>query len=63
MFEEVTMEPGKSLTGEINLEALFPDINRLLKYRDLQLFWAYEAAGELNIPRWSGGWLLIPQKK
>lgn len=63
MFDEISMEPNTSLTGKIDLEAIFPDIDRVLKDRDLQLFWAYEAPAELNIPRWSGGWILIPRQK
>ena len=62
-FEKVTLNPTESLTGNINLRDYFKDIDGALKKSELQLFWAYKAPEELNIGRWSGGWILIPQQK
>jgi hypothetical protein len=58
----VSLAPHKSLTGDIDLERLFPQIRSILKESDVQLFWAYEAPETLHIPRWSGGWILIPKQ-
>jgi hypothetical protein len=29
----------------------------------VHLFWAYKSPEALHIPRWSGGWVLIPRKE
>jgi hypothetical protein len=58
----MSLGPHSSLTGDIDLERRFPDIHHILKESDVQLFWAYEAPEALHIPRWSGGWILIPQQ-
>jgi len=63
MYDEISLEPNASLSGNIDLERLFPDIRRVLKKVNVQLFWAYEAPDILQIPHWSGGWILIPQQK
>lgn len=63
MLHEIALEPGGSLSGDIDLEKLFPDIRNTLKQSDVQLFWAYEAPQALQIPRWSGGWILVPEEK
>jgi len=62
-FDEISVDPSTPLTGDIDLERLFPDIVRTLKTSDVQVFWAYEAADSLQIPHWAGGWILIPQQK
>jgi hypothetical protein len=41
----------------------FSDLRRWTAVSDVHLFWAYEAPKELNIPHWSGGWMLIPKTK
>jgi hypothetical protein len=49
-----------------NVEELVPQfwINSVaIKKSDIQLFWAYQAPKELNLPRWSGGWILLPHQK
>jgi hypothetical protein len=63
MFDTISVAPGAALTGDINLEHLIPDLGRVTKVSEVQLFWAYESPKELNIPHWSGGWILIPQQK
>jgi hypothetical protein len=63
MPDEISVPPGATLTGEINLENNIPDLARLTKASDVHLFWAYESPKELNLPRWSGGWILIPKQK
>lgn len=61
--ERVTFEPNESLSGEINLRKHFSGLDNALKKSDIHLYWAYEAPKELNIAKWSGGWILIPQQK
>lgn len=61
-FDKISLDPDQPLTGDIDLETFFPDIRRVLKESDVQLFWAYEAPQALHIPRWSGGWILIPKQ-
>ena len=61
--ERISMQPNESLSGDVSLEKAFTGLDAALKKSDVHLFWAYEAPEELHIPRWSGGWILIPQKK
>ena len=61
--EQVSLKPTESLSGDVSLEKAFTGLDPALKKSDVHLFWAYEAPEELHIPRWSGGWILIPQKK
>jgi hypothetical protein len=63
MFDTISVGPGTALTGNINLEHVIPDLGRVTKVSEVQLFWAYESPKELNIPHWSGGWILIPEQK
>lgn len=63
MFLEISIPPKGSLEGKIDLEALYPNITRALRERDVNLFWAYEAPEGLNLPRWSGGWILVSRQK
>lgn len=58
----VSIRPHGSLTSDIDLEGLFPQIRSILKESDVQLFWAYQAPEPLHIPRWSGGWISIPKQ-
>jgi hypothetical protein len=59
--ERVTIEPRGLLVGQIDLDSVFIGLNRAVQSSDVQLFWAYEAPGDLRIPRWSGGWVLLPR--
>jgi hypothetical protein len=61
--ERVSIEPNESLSGEVNLEKAFAGFDAALRESDIHVFWAYQAPKELNIGRWSGGWILIPQQK
>jgi hypothetical protein len=63
MLDEISVEPNTPLSGDIDLERLFPDIRRVSKVSDVQLFWAYEGPEALHISHWSGGWILIPKQK
>lgn len=62
-MQEVSLDPGASLDGEINLADKFDGLDEAVKKSDVHIFWAYNAPEELHIARWSGGWLLIPQQK
>lgn len=59
--ERVSLEPKGSLSGSIDLQRIFKDLNKALSKSDVHLFWAYDAPKELEIDRWSGGWILIRQ--
>jgi len=61
--ERVTIGPNGTLSGELDLKTVLPDIQKSLKESDVHLFWAYQAPEELHIGRWVGGWLLIPRQK
>jgi len=59
---KVSVKPGETLTGEIDLRYVIRDLNTMKK-SDVLLFWAYKSPAELNLLHWSGGWVLIPKKK
>lgn len=59
---KVSLEPNRELTGDIDLQNVFRGLNQALKRSDIILFWAYEAPEELHLPRWSGGWLVVPRR-
>ncbi len=61
--DKVSLSPGASLSGDIHLNWVIRDLDRVTKQSDVHLFWAYESPKELNISHWSGGWILIPQQK
>jgi hypothetical protein len=61
--EKVSLAPGASLTGDVDLARIISDVNRVTKQSEVHLFWAYKSPQELHVPRWSGGWVLIPQQK
>lgn len=60
---KIVVHPGETLTGDINLNAVIRDVGEVNKQSNVHLFWAYESPKELDIPHWSGGWILIPQHK
>jgi hypothetical protein len=59
----ISMDPNEQQSGDINLQMRFIGLDAALKKSDIHLFWTYQAPKELNSPRWSGGWILIPQQK
>jgi len=62
LFDEISVDPNKPLSGDIDLERLFPDIRRVSQVKDVQVFWAYRAPEALQIGQWSGGWFIIPRR-
>jgi len=60
---DISVEPGQILTGTLHLEGIFKGFDEARKKGDIHLFWAYQAPDGLGIPRWSGGWILLPQSK
>ena len=62
IFDEIILKPNTPMTDDIDLEDLFPGLKSAMQKVDLHLFWAYEAPEQLQTPRWSGGWILIPRK-
>jgi hypothetical protein len=61
--EKISLDPNQSLSSDINLVEVFKDLNGAIRKSDIHLFWAYRAPDGLNLPRWSGGWILLPQQK
>jgi len=59
---EVSIKPGETLTGDIDLHYVIRDLD-VLKKSDILLFWAYKSPEELHLPRWSGGLVLIPRQE
>ncbi len=60
--EEITIAPGAIIEGDLDLSDVFADLS-VIKKSDVHLFWAYKSPEELHIPRWSGGWVLIPRQQ
>jgi hypothetical protein len=60
--EKVSFDPNEQQSGDLDLHIKILGLDAALKKSDIFLFWAYEAPKELNIPHWSGGWILIPNK-
>jgi hypothetical protein len=63
MFDEISVEPGGSLTGEIDLNYFFSNLSPATKRSEVNLFWAYQSPEQRHIPHWTGGWILLPQQK
>lgn len=61
--QEVFVEPNGSLSGDIDLRQVLPGLEEALKKSDVHLLWAYKAPEALHIGDWSGGWILIPQRR
>jgi len=59
---EVSIKPGETLTGDIDLHYVIRDPDALKK-SDMLLFWAYKSPQELHLPGWSGGLVVIPRQK
>lgn len=59
---QISVKPGETLTGEIDLHDVIRDLNALKK-SDVLLFWAYKTPAVLHLPRWAGGLVVIPQQK
>jgi hypothetical protein len=59
---QVSVKPREMLTGDIDLRHVIRDLN-VLRKSDVLLFWAYKSPAELQIPRWSGGLVILPQQK
>jgi len=62
-YNKVSIEPNASISGEIDLKRVIPELGDAVKKTDVHLFWAYRAPEELHIGGWSGGWILIPQQQ
>jgi hypothetical protein len=62
-YRKISIEPKGYVSGEIDLQTVMPNLSKALKKSDVHLFWVYRAPEELHIAQYSGGWVLIPQKK
>ena len=60
-LQKVTLKPGQSVSGDIDLKMVFKDLDGARRKSDVLLFWAYRSPSGLNLPKWSGGWILIPR--
>ena len=61
-LKEISVEPGETLTGDVDLRYVIDDPS-VLKKSEILLFWAYKAPPELHLPSWSGGLVVIPRQK
>jgi hypothetical protein len=59
--EEVLVKPNEELTGDIDLTHVFKNLDTVLQQSDVHLFWAYAPPKGLGLPKWSGGWVLMPR--
>jgi hypothetical protein len=60
--QRVSLDPGESLSGAIELRKAFGGLDGMLEKDDVNLFWAYHAPKELGInDRW-GGWILLRRR-
>ncbi|HEX4921664.1 MAG TPA: hypothetical protein VFV92_13105 [Candidatus Bathyarchaeia archaeon] len=60
--ERISLNPGESVSGDIDLKGVFKNIDSLIEKHDIHLFWAYRSPEGLGLPKWSGGWILLPQE-
>jgi hypothetical protein len=60
-LQKITLNPGQSVSGDIDLKAVFKDLDGVRRKSDVLLFWAYRSPDGLNLPKWSGGLILIPR--
>jgi len=62
VMSDISVKPGETLTGEVDLRYVIRDLG-ILKKSDVLLFWAYKAPAALHLPSWQGGLVVIPQQK
>jgi hypothetical protein len=60
--EKISLNPNESVSGEIDLMGIFKDLDTAIQKSDVHLFWAYRSPAGLGLPKWSGGWILLPQQ-
>ena len=60
-LQKITLNPGQSVSGDIDLKAVFKDLDGARRNSEVLLFWAYRSPDGLNLPKWSGGWIVIPR--
>ena len=60
-LQKITLNPGQSVSGDIDLKTVFKDLDGARRKSDVLLFWAYRSPDGLNLPKWSGGWIVIPR--
>lgn len=60
----VSLSPGETLTGEVNLSALYPSLKAALRQTDVVVFWNYQPqlVDGTCLER-QGGWLLLPKAR
>jgi hypothetical protein len=61
-MKEISVKPGETLTGDVDLQYVIGDLS-VLKKSDVLLFWAYKTPAALHLPDWTGGLVVIPQLK
>ncbi len=60
---DVTIKPGETVEGDINLHERFPSLETELSKDDVDLLWTYQASETKGstVSRF-GGWILLPKK-
>jgi hypothetical protein len=61
-IEKISLESNESVSGGINLKNVFKNLDVAIRKSDIHLFWAYRPPNGLNLPRWSGGWILLSRQ-
>jgi len=60
---EIVLHPGEAVSSDIDLAQVFPELDSGISKSDVHLFWAYRPPEGLGLPKWTGGWILLPQRK
>lgn len=65
VMDDITLPPGKTLKGEIDLLSRFPELLQTIEKRDVVLFWSYplpfSGLGE-DAKQRLGGWFLLSRR-
>jgi hypothetical protein len=61
--QRISVDPNQVLTGMVDLTEALRDIAVLTRKSDINMFWAYAPPKELGLPRWCGGWILLPKQR
>lgn len=61
---DITIKPGETVEGDINLHGRFPSMEKELTKDDVDLFWTYRATlTDGSVVARFGGWIPLPRKR
>jgi hypothetical protein len=62
MGQRVTISPGQSVSGDIDLDVQFAELAKVLSRSDVVVFWSYAPRYvDGGVGERTGGWLLLPK--